>query len=223
MLLDALQRHKASGAVNAHGWHALTNLSVSSVTKKQIASTSGIKSLISSTLTTHGGAPRVVEGVATTVRNLCDGTHPDQLLESGTNLRLIQLLQKYTQTTLVALALVGAIRSVASDNSHAKQIASLGGREALVACGAAHKDDERLTEEVASALRRLDRGDGKEATDKNGRNSEVRAANKTRMPFGGSTKNVTPGTAKGNLSSRLNPLMSKRKSKGGGDGGMEHV
>ena len=77
----------------------------------------------------------------------------------------------------------------------------------LSACAAAHKDDERLTKEVAGALRRLDSA----ANGGGGRHSKVEAV-KTKNVLGKEKKNVTPGTLKSQLSSRLNVDMIGRKS-----------
>lgn len=200
VLLDALQRHKTSGAVAAHGWHALTNLSVTLATKTQISATSGIQALIAATLQQHAAAPRVIEGVATTIRNMCDGVSPSKLVDAGATSRLVAALQQFEQTTLVALALAGAVRAIAADPPAATQLNGFNARAALTACKAAHKDDERLKKEVESALRRLD--DAASGGGGGGRHSKVEAV-KNRGVLHKEKKSVTPGTLKGGLSSRL--------------------
>ena len=59
----------------------------------------------------------------------------------------------------------------------------------------AHRDDDRLKDEVESALRRLDAG----LQGENGasRQSEVGPASKTRLPLGGKAKVVATGTLMG--------------------------
>ena len=97
VLLGALQRHRATASVAAHAWHALTNLSVSVDNKSRMASGTDIKGLVAATLETHAGAPRVIEGVATTLRNLCLGTGAAPFVDGKTLGLLVHELQVHAQ------------------------------------------------------------------------------------------------------------------------------
>ena len=217
VLLDALQKHSKSAAVAAHAWHALTNLSVSTATKKQIVDSPLIKGVVANALQAHESAPRVVEGIATTIRNLClpvGGALPEvgKVCDAASVQRLVAILKANLETTIVSLAISGAIRAIAADAPHAVQLGQLGAKEQLMEALYKHTDDERLRKEVESAVRRIDDAVGGNSTDVNSRSSFVTQTTdrmKTRMPLGQKQKSVEPGSRKGALTS----LLSSRSKK----------
>ena len=156
-LTNGLTKHKANASVAAHVWHALTNLSVSAENKTRVAAAADMKSLVNDSLKTHSGAPRVIEGCATTLRNLCIGDAISSFVDDAMLNKLMGLLKQYTSQTIVALALTSVIRTIAADKACAKEMAEkCDGHTILNAVLAAHRDDDRLMKEVESAVRRLD-------------------------------------------------------------------
>ena len=165
LLLEALDRHPKSSAVAAHAWHALTNLSVSASNKKALVAAPQIKAVVATALQAHEGAPRVIEGIATTIRNLCLPAGPtktavDQVCDAGSVQRLVNILRAHQETTIVSLAIAGALRAISADPPHAVQLGQLGAKDALLGALDKHKDDERLRKEVESAVRRIDDAGG---------------------------------------------------------------
>ena len=212
LIVHALQRHKLNAAVAAHGWHALTNLSVSDANKTRLAAVGDVKALITGSLQAHLEAPRVIEGVATTLRNLCLAGSVSTFVDAAASEKLIQLLKAYTPQTIVALAVAGAIRAVAADAAMAREMAaSFDGHVVLNSALEAHRDDERLKGEVESALRRLDAGlNGVES-----RSSEVQSATKAKQLAGAKQRTATPGTLLGSIESVITPKGGKKSKKSG--------
>ena len=165
LLLEALDRHPKSSAVAAHAWHALTNLSVSAGNKKALVAAPQIKAVVATALQVHEAAPRVIEGIATTIRNLCLPAGPtkttvDKVCDAGSVQRLVNILRAHQETTIVSLAIAGALRAISADPPHAVQLGQLGAKDALLGALDKHKDDERLRKEVESAVRRIDDAGG---------------------------------------------------------------
>ena len=176
----------------------------------------------------HAASSSVQAHFVGLMRDLCVSDEiADEIAEAGGVEKILDAAHRHYDQPDVLMEVADAMRNLTATEHIAMQAAKGGAIEVLVDAAARHVKDEAVSRAVVGALWALSVHDGL-ISDlvRLGCVQAVlvaRAANKTRMPFGGSTKNVTPGTAKGNLSSRLNPLMSKRKSKGGGDGGMEHV
>jgi len=218
-LIASLQQHADNQSVTAHSWHALTNLSVSADNKARITAAGDIKALIGASLAKHAKAPRVVEGVATTLRNLCLGGEPETFVDAAACEKLVELLKAYTPQTIVAIAVAGAIRAVTASPTLASAMAGSGKahgvlREAL----AAHKDDDRLKKEVESALRRLDAGVAGEPMESRASMAEAQGpakGEKTRLPLGNKQKQKEVGTLKDGVVSALTPKGGKKKGKNG--------
>ncbi len=216
VLLAALGAHSEQQAVVAHVWHALTNLSVTPDNKARILAAGDIKALIGTSLIKHDQQARVVEGVATTVRNLCHGASPEKFIDASAVEKLISLLKAYSPQTIVAIAIAGAVRAVAVSPPLAKVMASdCDGHEVLREALAAHKEDSRLQKEVESALRRLDAASaGEEMASRSSVADSVTPAKgeKTRLPLGTRHKQKEVGSLKDGVESKL----TKRGKKGDG-------
>ena len=175
--------------------------------------------LIAQTLEVHAGAGRVIEGVASTLRNLCrgggapggGGVPGSSLLNGGSIETLVWLLRTHNDSTIVALSLVGALRYLAADMSRGKEMLNIEAREALKACMLSHLDDNEIKAEVTETLRRLEDCEGGVETRQSRQST---GGGKMRGAIGGSKAKKTPGMLSGRLVSKMFAGGSRKTSTG---------